>query len=68
VKVRIDYTDGHFSMMKMDPDSPHEGMYITEELWARYEAHVKDCQFWSEIIRAFDNVVYLERLRDKMEG
>ncbi len=70
MKVRIEYSDGQYSMVPLAEDSPHEGMYITDEMWTRYQAFTRDAEFWSEILRAFDNVTYLNRVlkeRDELE-
>jgi hypothetical protein len=56
--VRIDYSDGQFSM---SPASMSVGVYITPEMWARYDAFCADARFWHGVLSALDSLEYYKR-------
>ena len=50
MKVRTDYSDGHFDVIGATPDDLARGykhnIEITDEEWRRYCLHLEECRKW----------------------
>jgi hypothetical protein len=60
-KVYIDYTDGNFSLQKVEQDwQTNEAIEIPDKLWEAYQAHCHECRTWYWIISKLDSLNWKE--------
>lgn len=60
VKVRVDYSDGHYWMDAAQPGDQHT-IDIPDSLWAAYTAYSMQTHYWHRIIGQLDNQIYEDR-------
>lgn len=53
VWVKVEWTDGNYSMDLCAAAAPGAVMIATE-VWERYEKHRADARFWHDVIRHID--------------
>lgn len=63
MRVKITYEDGNYSLSQARQGDIYSIAVVSDDFWARYEQHARDCQFWHTIIGLLDNEVDREEER-----
>lgn len=70
MKVRVDYSDGHYTLELYTWDHEEAGLAyveIADGNWRDYQLHLKECLVWHAYCRDIDNELYEKENPDATE-